>query len=61
MTTLLPEQADAVRQIQDICGRLAVDVVVIGAVAYRLWIDDRYRTTEDVDLVVGLDLVDLVR
>ncbi len=61
MTTLLAEQADAVRQIHDICGRLAVDVVVIGAVAYRLWVDDQYRTTEDVDLVVGLDLVDLVR
>jgi predicted nucleotidyltransferase len=38
-----------------------VDVVVIGAIAYRLWVDDQYRTTEDVDLVVALDLVDLPR
>jgi hypothetical protein len=35
MTMLLPEQVDAFRQTQDICGRLAVDVVVIGAIAYR--------------------------
>ena len=33
MTMLLAEQVDAVRQIQNICGRLTVDVVVIGAVA----------------------------
>ncbi len=61
MTMLLPEQADAVRQIQDICRRLAVDIVVIGATAYRLWVDDQYRTTEDVDVVVALDLEDLPR
>jgi predicted nucleotidyltransferase len=61
MTMLLPDQADAFRQIQDICGRLTVDVVVIGAIAYRLWVDDQYRMTEDVDLVVALDLVDLPR
>lgn len=61
MTTLLAEQVDAVRQIQNICGRLTVDVVVIGAVAYRLWVQDQYRMTEDVDLVVALDLVDLPR
>lgn len=58
-TVLLPEQAEAVREIQGVCGRLSADVVVIGAVAYRLWVEDRHRTTEDVDLVVALDLVDL--
>ena len=61
MTMLLAEQVDAVRQIQNICGRLTVDVVVIGAIAYRVWVDDQYRMTEDVDLVVALDLVDLPR
>jgi len=61
MTVLLAEQADAVREIQDFCGRLTADVVVIGAVAYRLWVQDQHRTTEDVDLVVALDLVDLPR
>jgi predicted nucleotidyltransferase len=61
MTMLLPEQADAFRQIRDICGRLAVDVVVIGATAYRLWVDDQHRVTEDVDLVVALERVDLPR
>jgi predicted nucleotidyltransferase len=61
MTMLLPEQADAFRQVQDVCGRLAAEVVVIGAIAYRVWVDDPSRTTEDVDVVVALDLVDLPR
>lgn len=61
MTTLLPEQVDAVGQVQDICASLDVDVVVIGAIAYRLWVDDQHRTTEDVDLAVALDLVGLSR
>jgi hypothetical protein len=38
-----------------------VDVAVIGAVAYRTWVQDAQRVTEDVDLVVGLDLSDLGR
>ena len=61
MTMLPPEQAEAVRDVQDICGRLTVGVVVIGAVAYRLWVQDDHRMTEDVDLVVALDLVELPR
>jgi len=59
MTVLLPEQAEALGEIQAICGPLAVDVVVIGAVAYRTWVQDEYRATEDVDVVVALDLPDL--
>lgn len=59
MTVLLPEQADALREIQAICGPLAVDVVVIGAVAYRAWVRDEHRATDDVDVVVALDLPDL--
>jgi len=61
MTVLLAEQAEAVRQVQDICARLTADVVVIGAVAYRLWVPDAHRMTQDVDLVVGLDLVALTQ
>ena len=38
MTVLLSEQADALREVQSLCGRLDVDVVVIGAVAYRTWV-----------------------
>jgi predicted nucleotidyltransferase len=61
MTVLPSEEADALKQVQGICARLHVDVVVIGAVAYRTWIQDEQRVTEDVDLVVGLDLPDLGR
>lgn len=61
MTMLRAEEVDAVRGIQNICVRLTVDVVVIGAVAYRAWVEDQHRMTEDVDLVVALDLVDLPR
>ena len=59
MTALLPEQADALREIQAICGLLTVDVVVIGAVAYRIWVQDEHRATEDVDVVVALDRPEL--
>lgn len=61
MTALLSEQADALREIQAICGPLSVDVVVIGAVAYRVWVQDEHRATEDVDVAVALDLPDLPR
>jgi hypothetical protein len=40
MTVLLSEEADELREIQTICGRLRVDVVAIGAVAYRTWVQD---------------------
>jgi predicted nucleotidyltransferase len=56
MTVLLPEQADALRQLQGICQALDVDVVVIGATAFRVWLPDAGRMTEDVDVAVALDL-----
>ena len=40
MTTLLPEQADALRDIQAVCRYLNVDIVVIGAAAYLAWVQD---------------------
>jgi hypothetical protein len=36
-------------------------MAVIGAVASRTWVQDEQRVTEDVDLVVGVDLSDLGR
>ena len=59
MTVLLPEEAAALGEVQGVCERLGVALVVIGAVAYRTWVQDEQRVTEDVDLVVGLDLSDL--
>ena len=59
MTTILPEQAAALRQLKEVCYEIGVDVVVIGAVAYRVWLDDENRMTEDVDVAVALDVDEL--
>lgn len=56
MIQLLPEQAKALRELQEICSELRSDVVLIGAIAYRVWVHDEDRTTEDLDAVVALDL-----
>ncbi|MPY86915.1 MAG: hypothetical protein GEU99_03240 [Luteitalea sp.] len=59
MTPLLPEQADALRALQRVCDELGIDVVVIGAIALRVWILHEYRVTEDIDVAVALDLDEL--
>jgi predicted nucleotidyltransferase len=56
MTPLLPEQIEALQELRDACTALTIDVVVIGAIALRIWIPDLRRLTEDVDVAVGLDL-----
>lgn len=55
MTPLLPEQRRP-RELRDVCETLAIDLVVIGATALRVWIPDAQRLTEDVDVAVALDL-----
>jgi predicted nucleotidyltransferase len=37
---------------------MQVDLVIIGATAYRMFVDDPYRETLDVDIAVGVDLDD---
>ncbi|MBI1874170.1 MAG: nucleotidyl transferase AbiEii/AbiGii toxin family protein [Acidobacteria bacterium] len=59
MNALLPEQADGFRDLQRVCGERHVDLVLIGAIAYRFWLPDEHRMTEDVDAVLGLDLDEL--
>lgn len=61
MTALLPEQIDALRDVQEICQQMGVDIVVIGAIAWRIWLVDDNRQTEDVDVVVALDVDELPR
>ncbi len=53
---LLPEQREALAEIQALCREAGVQVVIIGATAYRLWVPDKDRTTEDLDLAVAMDL-----
>ncbi len=59
MIVLLVEQVEAVRALRDVCHELGVDMVVIGAIVYRAWIDDETRVTEDIDVAVALDLNEL--
>jgi len=59
MTLFLPEQRDGLRELLELCRSTDIDVVIIGAMAYRFWIDDPHRHTEDVDVVLALDLDEL--
>ena len=61
MTMLPAEQIEAVRQLDRICSRLGVEAVIIGAVAYRIWIRDTHRHTYDVDAAVAIELDDFPR
>jgi predicted nucleotidyltransferase len=56
MSALLPEQVEALRELREICDGLGIDIVVIGAMALRIWLPDVPRLTEDVDIAVALDL-----
>jgi len=55
MIEFLPEQIEALRQLQRACQDAVVDAVVIGATAYRVWIDDD-RRTQDVDVALAVDV-----
>lgn len=55
MIELLPEQVEALRQLQRACQDAGVDAVIIGATAYRVWIDDD-RRTQDVDVALAVDI-----
>jgi predicted nucleotidyltransferase len=59
MTVLLPEQVEALKTLRALCFELGVDMVIVGAIAYRVWTGDEGRTTEDVDVAVALDLDEL--
>lgn len=55
MIELLPEQVEALRQLKRACQEAGMDAVIIGATAYRVWIDDD-RRTQDVDVAVAVDI-----
>jgi predicted nucleotidyltransferase len=59
MIQLFPEQIEALRELQALCREIETDVVVIGAIAYRVWVSDEKRTTEDLDVAVAVDLEEL--
>jgi len=56
-----PEQTAAAKQLKAICDTLHAEMVVIGAMAYLSWIEDRHRHTLDIDVAVAVDLDDYQR
>ncbi len=56
MNLVTPEQAKDLVSLKDVASQLGADVVIIGATAYRAFMADSQRFTEDIDVVVALDL-----
>ena len=56
MNVLTPEQIEDLRDLKAVCGAHHTAAVIIGAVAYRLFINDVDRLTRDIDLAVALNL-----
>jgi hypothetical protein len=61
MIELSPAQIEDLTELVAICQDLSTDVVIIGAVAYNVFIEDVDRHTGDVDVAVALDLDDFVK
>lgn len=61
MIELSPAQIEDLTELVAICQELRTDVVIIGAVAYNVFIDDLDRHTGDVDVAVALDLDDFAK
>jgi len=58
MIELTPGQESDIQELTDVCRAMQVELVVIGATAYRMFVDDPYRETLDVDIAVAVDLDD---
>jgi predicted nucleotidyltransferase len=56
MIKLNPDQESDLRELTTVCQFMQIELVIIGATAYRLLVDDPYRTTQDVDIAVAVDL-----
>lgn len=59
MSILRPSQIEDLRELQTICKKQRADVVIIGAIAYRVFMNDADRGTRDIDLALALDLGDM--
>jgi predicted nucleotidyltransferase len=58
MIKLNSDQEADLRELTAVCRSMQVEPVIIGATAYRMFVDDPYRETLDVDIAVALDLED---
>jgi hypothetical protein len=59
MTIFTPAQLEDLREIQAVCRARGTDIVIIGAMAYRLFIHDVDRETRDIDLAVAVNREDI--
>lgn len=59
MTIFTPAQLEDLREIQALCQAKGTDIVIIGAMAYRLFIHDVDRETRDIDLAVAINHEDI--
>jgi predicted nucleotidyltransferase len=59
MTSLSPTQVETLRQLKDAGTQLGREIALIGAGAMRMWLDARWFTTDDVDVAVAVELVEL--
>ena len=58
MIELSPAQINDLTELAAICAELRTEIVIIGAVAYCVFVEDVNRHTGDVDVAVALDLDD---
>ena len=59
MTIFTPAQLEDLREIQAVCQTQRTEIVIIGAMAYRLFIRDVDRETRDIDLAVAINHEDI--
>jgi predicted nucleotidyltransferase len=61
MSAFSESQLQDLRDLQSVARDLGAEAVIIGAMAYRLFIEDADRQTYDIDLAIALDLDELER
>ncbi len=61
MNPLSLEHVAAATQLKNLCDSLNTEMVIIGAMAYLMWIQDPSRHTLDIDVAVAVDLDDYHR
>src|SRR5229473_1674257 len=61
MNAFSASQIQDLRDLQGAARDLGAEAVIIGAMAYRLFIEDAARQTYDIDLAVALDLDEFKR
>jgi len=56
MSVLSQEQIEDLREIQRLCQSFHIEVILVGAQAYRMLVEDIDRQTRDIDVAVALEM-----